>query len=141
MNVPSPSMPRSRRVLVGGFGLLWNLVGLAMFAMQVSMSPDTLAAMPEAQRAVYAATPMWINIVFGIAVASGVIGSIGLLMGRRWAATALLVSLIAIAVQMVGAYAVTPAWAASGAGGLVLPVLLVVIAFGLWRYALRARVR
>lgn len=124
-----------RHLVIGGLGLLWNLVGLAMFAMQVSMSAETLAALPDTQRAVYEATPMWINLVFGIAVASGVIGCLGILLRRQWAAPVLLVSLVSITVQMVGAYLVTPAWSASGATGLVLPVLLVVIAFVLWRFA------
>jgi len=123
-------------VAVGG--LIWSLVGVAMWVMQVTMSPDTLAAMPHAQRAVYAATPAWINGVFGLAVSTGVLGCIGLLMRRGWAASVLLVSLMAVLVQRVGAYLTTPAWDASGAGGLVLPALLILFAFGLWRYAVRA---
>lgn len=128
-----------RHVLVGTLGLLWNLIGVAMFLMQVTLSPDALAAMPDAQRAVYEATPAWLNGLFAVAVASGVLGSIGLLMRRRWATPALLVSLLAIVVQMLAAYLLTPVWAASGPGGLVLPVLLVLIAFGLWRYAATRR--
>ena len=133
--ISMPATSSRRYLLVGTLGLLWNLIGVAMFVMQVTLSPDALAAMPEAQRAVYAATPMWLNVIFGLAVASGVLGSIGLLVRRAWATPLLLLSLLAVVVQMVAAYLVTPAWAASGAAGLVLPVLLVVIAFGLWRYA------
>ena len=128
----------SRQTVVAVAGLLWSLVGVAMWVMQVTMSPDTLAAMPGAQRAVYAATPAWINGVFGLAVSSGLLGCIGLLMRRGWAAPVLLVLQMAVLVQMAGAYLTTPAWDASGAGGLVLPALLILIAFGLWRFAVRA---
>ena len=62
--------------------LLWNLAGLAMFVMRVSLSPAALAAMHEAQRSAHVAAPAWINVVFGLAVTRGVIGSIGLLMRR-----------------------------------------------------------
>ena len=65
--------------------LLWNLAELAMFVMRVSPSPAALAAMHEAQRSVHVATPAWINVVFGLAVTRGVIGSLALLTRRDWA--------------------------------------------------------
>ena len=70
--------------------------------------------MHEAQRSAHAATPAWINVVFGLAVTRGVIGSIGLLMRRDWATPLLPGSLVAVIMRMVGAYLVTPAWAAYG---------------------------
>lgn len=139
-STPMHATPTTGRLrLVGTLALLWNLVGVAMFWLQVTLSPASLAALPEAQRAVHAATPGWVNVAFGLAVATGVIGAMGLLRRRAWAVPAFGVSLLALLVQLVGAYAVTPAWASSGAAGLVLPVLLVVIAAALWRYAARAR--
>jgi hypothetical protein len=118
--------------------LMWNLIGLAMFVVQVRMTPDMIAAMPAAQQQVYAATPAWINIAFGVAVVFGVLGSLALLLRKRLAAPLFLVSLLAIVVQMVGAYAVTPAWQAYGAAGLGMPVMLVVIAAYLYWYASKA---
>lgn len=133
----SPSPARVR--LVGAVALLWNLVGAVMFWLQVTMTPDTLAALPEAQRAVHAATPAWVDIAFGLAVGTGVIGAVGLLLRRAWAVEAFAVSLLALLVQLIGAYAVTPAWGLMGARGLVMPLLLVGIAVFLWRYAAHAR--
>jgi hypothetical protein len=49
-----------------------------------------------------------------------------------------MVSLLAIVVQMVGAYVVTPAWQAYGPAGLAMPVMLVVIAVYLYWYAQKA---
>ncbi|NDK37900.1 hypothetical protein DT603_03485 [Pseudoxanthomonas gei] len=121
--------------VIAFIALLWNLIGMAFFVMQVRLTPEMLAAMPAAQRAVYAATPAWINIVFGVAVVSGVLGAISLLLKKRWAVPLFLVSLLAIVVQLLGAYAVTPVWQSSGAAGLALPVMLVVIALYLWWYA------
>ncbi len=45
---------------VGALGLIWNLIGVGFFIMQVGMGEQVLAAMPPEQRAVYAATPGWI---------------------------------------------------------------------------------
>ena len=121
--------------VIGFIALLWNLIGVAIFVMQVKLTPEMIAAMPAPQREVYAATPAWINLVFGVAVVAGVLGAICLLLRKRWAVPMFLISLLAIAVQLAGAYAVTPVWAASGAAGLGLPVMLVVIALYLWWYS------
>ena len=127
--------------IVAVFALVWNLIGVAMWYLQVSMTPDQLAAMPEAQRQVYEGTPGWINIVFAVAVLGGVLGALGLLMKKRWACTMFALSLIALLVQMIGAYVVTPAWAAYGPVGLVMPVVLLLIALFLLWYANKAQAR
>ncbi|CAN7230979.1 hypothetical protein LJR168_003260 [Pseudoxanthomonas sp. LjRoot168] len=127
--------------IVAVFALVWNLIGVAMWYLQVSMTPEQLAAMPEAQRQVYEGTPGWINIVFAVAVFGGVLGALGLLMKKRWAGTMFLLSLIALLVQMIGAYVVTPAWAAYGPVGLMMPVVLLLIALFLLWYANKAKAR
>lgn len=127
--------------IVAVFALVWNLIGVAMWYLQVSMTPGQLAAMPEAQRQVYEGTPGWINIVFALAVLGGVLGALGLLMKKRWAGTMFALSLIALLVQMIGAYVVTPAWAAYGPVGLVMPVVLLLIALFLLWYANKAKAR
>jgi hypothetical protein len=120
--------------------LLWNLLGVAMFLMQVIMTPETLANMPAEQRQIYEATPVWLNIAFAVAVFGGVIGALGLLLKKRWAVTFFLISLLALLVQIMGAYAVTPVWQAYGLAGLVMPVVLVVVALLLWVYARKATI-
>lgn len=127
--------------LTGVFALVWNLIGVAMWYMQVNMSADQLAAMTEPQRQVYEATPGWLNIAFAVAVFAGVLGALGLLLKKRWAGTMFLLSLIALLVQMIGAYVVTPAWAAYGAVGLVMPAVLLLIALFLLWYANKAQAR
>jgi hypothetical protein len=127
--------------LTGVFALVWNLIGVAMWYMQVNMSAEQLAAMTEAQRQVYEATPGWLNIAFAVAVFAGVLGALGLLLKKRWAGTLFLLSLIALLVQMIGAYVVTPAWAAYGPVGLVMPAVLLVIALFLLWYANKAQAR
>lgn len=127
--------------LIGVFALVWNLIGAAMWYLQVNMSAEQLAAMTEAQRQVYEATPGWLNIAFAVAVFAGVLGALGLLLKKRWAGTMFLLSLIALLVQMIGAYVVTPAWAAYGPVGLVMPAVLLLIALFLLWYANKAQAR
>jgi hypothetical protein len=127
--------------LIALFALVWNLLGVAMWYLQVNMSAERLALMTEPQRQVYQATPGWLDVVFAVAVFAGVLGGVGLLLKKRWAATMFLLSLVAVLVQMIAAYVVTPAWAAYGPTGLVMPVVLVVIAGFLLSYANKARAR
>jgi hypothetical protein len=115
--------------------LLWNLIGLMAFVMQVTMSPEQVAALPPAERTVHEAAPAWITAAFALAVGGGVLGSIGLLLRQQWATWAFAVSLGALVVQIAGGYLFTPAWRATGAAGLVMPVLLLVIGVLLLRHA------
>ena len=50
-------------------------------------------------------------------------------------------ALIALLVQMIGAYVVTPAWSAYGPVGLVMPAVLLAIALFLLWYANKAQAR
>jgi len=127
--------------IVAILALVWNLIGVAMWYLQVNMTAEQLAMLPEAQRQVYEGTPGWINIVFAAAVFAGVLGGLGLLLKKRWASTMLLASLAALLTQVIGAFVVTPAWAAYGPAGLVMPVVLVAIALFLLWYANKAKAR
>ena len=138
MNTTSVVPRRWTYWVIAFVALVWNLIGLAMFVVQVRLTPEMVAALPAAQQQVHAATPAWINIAFGVAVVFGVLGSLALLLRKRLAPPLFLVSLLAIVVQMVGAYAVTPVWQVSGPAGLAMPVMLVVIAAYLYWYAQKA---
>jgi hypothetical protein len=121
--------------------LLWNLLGVVMFVMQVGMSPETIAALPVDQRSLYEAAPPWVNIAFGVAVFGGVLGALGLLMKKRWAVWMFLLSLLGLVVQLASVYAMTPAWQVQGPGGAIMPAVLVLIAVFLWWYARKAAAR
>ena len=125
----------------GGLAVVWNLIGVAAFAMQLAMPAEALQAMPLEQRAIYEATPGWIYLFYGVATIGGVLASLGLLLRRRWAVPVYLIALIALVLQVVASYAVTPAWTTSGATGLGFPVFLVVVATGLWWFARRMATR
>ncbi|WP_411833947.1 hypothetical protein [Pseudoxanthomonas mexicana] len=127
--------------VVGVLALAWNLIGVAMFWIQMNLTPEQLAQFTEAQRQVYEATPGWLNIVYGVAVLAGVFGAIGLLLRRRWAVPLFLLSLLAVLVQVAGAFTLTPAWSAYGVAGLVMPAIVLLVALLLWRYAHRAAAR
>ena len=127
--------------LVVGLALLWNLFGLFSFYAHFTATPAVIASWPEAQQQIAAATPRWIYVAFAVATIGGVLGSLGLLLRKRWAVPVLLLSLVAIVVQFGSVYALTRAWALSGIGGVILPLCIGLFALFLWWYAGKAAAR
>lgn len=127
--------------IVAVLGLLWNLYGVAMFWLNLTITPEAISALPEAEREITRAMPRWIMLPFGVATLGGVAGMLAMLLRRRVAVPLLLVSLLALVVQFVAVYLTTPVWALTGASGAVLPLVLWVVALALWLYARRASAR
>lgn len=81
-----------------GIGLLWNIFGVINYLHSAGMFGDPIASLNEAQRAAAASIPAAITAAFAIGTFAGVIGSLGLLLRKRWAWPVLLISLIALVV-------------------------------------------
>ena len=99
-----PPVRRTSDTVIAVAALLWNLLGLGLFVHRVTMSAAAVAALPAADRAMVEGTPGWVLVAFGIAVVTGVIGSIGLFLRAGWTASAFAVSLGALLVQVVGTF-------------------------------------
>ena len=119
--------------------LLWNLLGVMAYIMQVTMSPEVLATLPDAQRQIYESTPAWATAAFAIAVNCGALGCVLLLLKRNLAGLFLQLSLAGVLVQMYHAFFMSNSFEVIGPGGLVVPVMVVVIAIFLVVLATRAR--
>lgn len=115
---------------VAAFALLWNLMGVSSFLMQVSMTDESLKALPLAEQELYNSYPLWTYSAFAIAVFGGMIGSVGLLMKKKWAKPAFIISLLAIIPQMIQNLFFTNAREVYGPGTEVMPILIIV--FGLF---------
>ncbi|GGF51830.1 hypothetical protein [Echinicola rosea] len=119
--------------VVAGVMLVWNLLGVGSFFMHVGMTEESLAALPEAERELYAVYPTWALLAFAVAVFGGVFGCIGLLMRKKWAKFILVISLIGIIIQMFHSLIIARATDVYGPGAIVMPVLVIVIAvFLVW---------
>ena len=114
--------------IVAVVALLWNLLGCLAFASDLSISAEDIAKLPDAQQALYAARPVWAVAATAIAVISGALGCICLLLGKRWAFAVLLLSLIGILAQDYGLFVV--ANAAPLAGPVAVAMQTIVLLFG-----------
>jgi hypothetical protein len=121
--------------------LVWNFMGVMAYIVQVTMTPEALAALPEAQRQLHESTPGWATAAFAIAVNGGALGCLLLVLKRNLAGLFLQVSLLAVIVQMFHAFFMSKSFEVFGPGGLVMPVMVIVIAIYLVILAAKAKVK
>jgi hypothetical protein len=108
--------------------LLWNIMGVFSFFAHTFISDAAIAELPANERALYGEYPMWITIVFAIAVFGGIIGAIGLVLKKKWSKAAFIISLLAIIPQMAHNVFFTTSIEVYGTvQAVTMPVLVVVI--------------
>lgn len=113
--------------------LLWNLMGVTSYISTVGISPDALAALPDAERILMETMPAWATSAFAIAVFAGVSGCILLLLRKTLAISVFLISFIAIVLQMTYWLAMTNSLDVYGPGGAAMPVMVIIFgAFLIW---------
>ena len=115
-------------MIVAAVLLVWNLLGVMAYIMQVMMSPETLAALPEEQRQLYENTPAWATAAFAVAVNFGALGCVLLLLRKNLAGLFLQLSLTGVLVQMFHSFFMSKSFEVFGPGGVVMPVMVIVIA-------------
>lgn len=119
--------------IVAVLALLWNAVGAISYLQEVTMSPEAVAAMPVAERALHENLPPWVTGAYAIAVWAGLIASIFLLLRRSVATVVFLVSLAAIIVQMFYSFVMSDMLKVYGPQGAVLPILIILLGiFWVW---------
>lgn len=108
--------------------LLWNLMGLAAFAMQYTADLTELAKSDPVTAQAFAAMPAWVWIAYTIAVGAGTLGAVLLLMKKAAAASLFLLSLIAVVVQFGYTFVGTDLLALKGPSVIAFPAFIVVMA-------------
>ena len=128
----SGSPPRSFYI-IGIAALIWNLIGVMTYIMQVTMSDAAMAALPEEQQAFIQNSPVWVTAAYAIATNAGALGCVLLLVRQSWAYLVLVVSFAGIVVQNLYGYFMGGAVDVYGATGVGLSVAVMAIgAFLIW---------
>ena len=107
--------------IVAGLGLLWNLFGVYEYLM-------TVGVVGGANEAAAAAMPAWATGAFAIAVFGGALGSLGLLMLKRWSKLLLVLSLICVVALDVWSFALSGAASTMGGAEMAITGAVLVIA-------------
>lgn len=107
---------------------IWNLMGVMAFVMQMTMTAEQIAALPEKEQMLYQDIPLWVNIAFGCAVFGGALGCIALVLKKAIALPILFISLAGVIVQMFHAFVIANSFEVYGPGGTIMPIMVVVVA-------------
>jgi hypothetical protein len=117
--------------IVIAVALLWNLLGAVAVILNFMITPEAIAALPTAQQQMYADTPMWASYASLLAVVTGAIGCVALLLGKAFASPLFMLSIVGLVLQNIGIFVVVDAIAVLGNGVLVMQGSVFVIAIGL----------
>lgn len=126
--------------IIAVIALLWNLMGVSRYLMQAYNVESFRDQFNADQLALIDGTPAWATAVFAIAVFSGLLGAILLLMKRRLAVPLLGLSLICVLVQMIYSWVGTNVLNLFGTvDAIVLPIMVIVISIFLYYYSKGAK--
>ena len=128
--------------IISAVALVWNLLGFMMYLMQVTATPEALAAAySDEQVAFIESVPVWAVSAFAIAVNAGLLGCLLLLLRKAWAVPVFIVSLIAVLIQNVHSFLLGDAIGVFGVQTLIIQTIVVVIAGLLVWYSRSAKAR
>ena len=127
--------------VIAAVALLWNLLGCTFFAMELFAQEAFMESMTEPQKEWVRSIPGWIYFVYGLAVSTGVVGSVGLFLRKGWTTLMFTICLVAVIVQMVYTMIIGGGLQVTGPSGLVMPSVVIVIAAALLWFSRFARSR
>lgn len=112
---------------IAGLALVWNLMGMSTYVAQVTMTPDAMQVLPEAERMLYENMPNWVTSAFAIAVTAGTLGCLLLLMRKALAVPVLIVSLLGVLAQNFNSFVLMNAMSVVGTAGAIFSASIVII--------------
>jgi hypothetical protein len=127
--------------VIAAAALLWNLLGCLFFAVEMFAQEAAIHSMTEPQKAWARSIPGWIYVVYGLAVTTGVAGSIGLFMRKGWTIPLFRICLAAVIVQMAYTMLIAGGLRVMGPSAAVMPSLVIAIAAALLGFSWFARSR
>ena len=125
-------------IIAAAASLLFMGFGVVSFFMHVFADPN---GMPLDQRAAYLAEPTWLKVAYGVAVFAGLAGAILLVMKRRTAEWALLLSLIAVLVWLAGLILVAPLRENMSANDLLGAIVVTALTWTIYWFGRHSRQR
>ena len=114
--------------VISSIALVWNLMGVFNYLDQAFMTDKILETLPKEQQILYQDVPAWVTAAFAIAVFSGTLGSLLLLLKKKNASTFFIISFLGIMGQMSYRLLIDQNSDSYGPMGIAMPIII--IAFG-----------
>lgn len=124
---------------VAGVALLWNLLGCAAFGMQLSAPDKMTEGMTEAQQQWRKSLPNWVLFTNGLAVCTGAMGSVALLLRNKWSVSLYAISLVSVLVHGVYTIFITGGIKILAPSQLIMQSVIVILAGALLWFSKSAR--
>ena len=86
--------------IISAIALIWNAMGVDHYIGQAYNTERWRSALTDEQFEIISTIPSWVTGTFAIAVFAGVLGSLGLLLRKKWAYYLFVLSLLAVVLQM-----------------------------------------
>ncbi len=139
MNNPNPASSIStpwHLWLIGVLALLWNSVGAFDYLMTETRNASHMGSFTPEQLAFFYSLPKWVVSTWALSVWGGVLGSMLLLLRKRWAVPVFGLSLVTMLLTSFHNFVLSNGLAVmGGAGALVFTGLIFVVAVALLIYA------
>ena len=113
--------------LISTLALIWNLIGVFNYLTQAFMTDEILASLPQDQQLMYQEVPAWVTAAFAVAVFSGTIGAVLMLLKKKIATTFFILSFIGIISQMSYGLLINENTDSYGPMGLLMPLMIISI--------------
>ncbi len=107
--------------------ILWSSAGVIAFLSHILMSDQAIAKLTIEQQKVFLNEPVWTNITFGVAVFSGLIGSILLFLKNKSATLLLTISVVIAIGQLFYNIFIGNALEIYGITRIIMPILVILV--------------
>lgn len=131
--------PRSLFYVISSMALVWNLMGVFNYLGQLLMSDEVLASLPKDQQLLYQDVPAWVTAAFAVAVFSGTLGAVFLLLKKKIASTFFILSFVGIVTQMSYGLLLDEKTDNYGPLGLLMPLMIIAVGAYLIWYSKKAK--
>ncbi|SFZ91653.1 hypothetical protein SAMN05428642_102191 [Flaviramulus basaltis] len=86
--------------VISVIALIWNGMGVAQYLGQAYKTESWRSSLTDEQFEIISNLPSWLTGAFAVAVFTGLLGSLGLLLRKKWSYYLLVLSLLAVIIQM-----------------------------------------
>lgn len=128
----STTKPSTVFWIISSIALFWNIMGVVAYLGQAYMTDEALSLLAENEQAYYANVPAWVTAAFAIAVFSGFLGSLALVLKKKWAKPLFLLSFVTVVVQVVYNLFIQEFVALTGSRAILPIITIVIAAFLVW---------
>jgi hypothetical protein len=120
--------------IVGIVSLLWNFMGIFDYLMTKFQAEFYMGQFTPEQLAYFTSFPAWFTVFWALGVWGAFVGSIGLLMRKKWALWAFGISFFGLVVSSIYNFGLSNGAEIMGSGGLVFTAVIYVVAIVLLLY-------